>query len=69
MRAMERMRGEVVGGLQALPQVKDGPLPPLPQPRMGSPALWCTAVLTPHRVHPRVSATLLGRALPFAPAL
>jgi NTE family protein len=24
---------------------------------MGSPALWCTAVLTPHRVHPRVSAT------------
>ena len=50
-------RGEVVGGPQALPQVKDGPLPLLPQPRMGSPALWCTAVLTPHRVHPRVSAT------------
>ena len=49
-------RGEVAGGLQALPPVKDGPLPPLPQPRMGSPALWCTAVLTPHRVHPRVSA-------------
>jgi len=50
-------RGEVVGDLPALPQVTDGPLPPLPQPRMGSPALWCTALLTPHRVHPRVSAT------------
>jgi NTE family protein len=50
-------RDEVAGDLPALPQVKDGPLPPLPQPRMGSPALWCTALLTPHRVHPRVSAT------------
>jgi NTE family protein len=50
-------RGEVAGGLEALPPVTDGPLPPLPQPRMGSPALWCTALLTPHRVHPRVSVT------------
>jgi|BarGraIncu00222A_1022003.scaffolds.fasta_scaffold68852_1 NTE family protein len=48
-------RDEVAGDLPALPQVKDGPLPPLPQPRMGSPALWCTALLTPHRVHPRWS--------------
>jgi len=50
-------RGETIRGLPALPQVKDGPLPPVPQPRMGSPVLWCTALLTPHRVHPRVSAT------------
>jgi hypothetical protein len=47
-------RGEVVDGL---PQVTERSRPPLPQPRMGSPALWCTALLTPHRVHPRVSAT------------
>ena len=50
-------RGETIRGLPALPQVKDGPLPPVPQPRMGSPVLWCTALLTPHRVHPRVSVT------------
>ena len=50
-------RGEAVAGLQALPPVTEGSLPPLPQPRMGSPALWCTALLTPHRVHPRVSVT------------
>ncbi len=50
-------RGEVAGGLEGLPPVTDGPLPPLPQPRMGSPALWCTALLTPYRVHPRVSVT------------
>ena len=50
-------RGEAVPGLAGLPAIHDGPLPPVPQPRMGSPLLWCTALLTPHRVHPRVSAT------------
>ncbi|MGO9780980.1 MAG: patatin-like phospholipase family protein [Streptosporangiaceae bacterium] len=50
-------RGEAAGDLAALPPLTDGPLPPLPQPRMGSPALWYTALLAPYRVHPRVGAT------------
>ncbi len=50
-------RGDAVPGLAGLPAIQDGPLPPVPQPRMGSPLLWCTALLTPHRVHPRVSAS------------
>jgi len=55
-------RGEVVDGL---PQVTERSRPPLPQPRMGSPALWCTALLTPHRVHPvRGQRDRLGPAWP-----
>ena len=51
-------RGQAIPGLRELPPAHGGRrLPPLPQPRMGSPMLWCTALLTPHRVHPRVSAT------------
>ena len=50
-------RGDAVPGLAGLPPIQHGPRPPVPQPRMGSPLLWCTALLTPHRVHPLVSAT------------
>ena len=49
-------RGQPLRGLHELAPVTGG-RPPLPQLRMGSPMLWCTALLAPHRVHPRVSAT------------
>lgn len=50
-------RGATLPGMEDVPAVDNGPLPPLPQPWMGSPLLWCTALLSPHRVHPLVSAT------------
>jgi NTE family protein len=50
-------RGACLPGLEDVPAVDSGPLPPVPQPWMGSPVLWCRALLSPHRVHPRVSAT------------
>jgi NTE family protein len=52
-------RGEAIGVLRdsAVPQLADGPLPPRPQLRVGSPALMLAALLTPHRVHPWVGAS------------
>lgn len=38
-------------------QVTDGPLPPLPHWRPGSPALVRATLLRPHRVHPWVAAS------------
>ncbi|HEY3735676.1 MAG TPA: patatin-like phospholipase family protein [Streptosporangiaceae bacterium] len=51
-------RGEATGllrdpGLQVL----DGPLPPLPRLRIGSPRLVRETLLRPHRVHPWVAAS------------
>jgi NTE family protein len=38
-------------------QVRDGPLPPLPRPSFGSPALVRATLTRPHRVHPWVAAS------------
>ena len=52
-------RGEAVGVLRDLgvAAVEDGPLPPLPRLRVGSPRLMRTSLLAPHRVHPWVGAS------------
>jgi NTE family protein len=52
-------RGEAVGVLRGIgvAAVEDGPLPPLPRLRLGSPRLMRTTLLTPHRVHPWVGAS------------
>jgi NTE family protein len=52
-------RGEAIGVLRdcAVPELADGPLPPRPQLRVGSPPLMLAALLTPHRVHPWVGAS------------
>jgi NTE family protein len=52
-------RGEAIGVLRdcAVPDLADGPLPPRPQLRVGSPPLMLAALLTPHRVHPWVGAS------------
>jgi len=57
--SMRELRGAGVRDLD------DGPLPPRPQLRVGSPRLMLTALLAPHRVHPGVGASAwlpLGRA-------
>jgi NTE family protein len=59
-------RGEIIGILASasLPVAREGPLPPLPQWRVGSPPLMLAALLAPHRVHPWVGASAwlpLGR--------
>ena len=52
-------RGEPVPGLRqaGVRDLDDGPLPPRPQLRAGSPRLMLASVLTPHRVHPGVGAS------------
>ncbi len=52
-------RGEAISVLPdaILPLPRSGPLPPLPQWRVGSLPLVRAAVLTPHRVHPAVAAS------------
>jgi len=60
-------RGEPVPELRGagVRDLDDGPLPPRPQLRAGSPRLMLATLLTPHRVHPGVGASAwlpLGRA-------
>jgi len=52
-------RGEDVRVLRAagVRDLDDGPLPPRPQLRAGSPRLMLATLLTPHRVHPGVGAS------------
>ncbi len=52
-------RGAATGVLAdvGLAPVEDGPLPPLPRLRLGSPRLMGAALVTPHRVHPLVGAS------------
>lgn len=52
-------RGEPVTELRraGVRDLDDGPLPPRPQWRAGSPRLMLASVLTPHRVHPGVGAS------------
>jgi NTE family protein len=52
-------RGEPVPELReaGVRDLDDGPLPPCPQLRAGSPRLMLASLLTPHRVHPAVGAS------------
>src|SRR6266536_397083 len=52
-------RGEAAGVLRniAVSAIEDGPLPPWPQLRLGSPPLMLASLLKPHRVHPAVGAS------------
>ena len=52
-------RGEPVPELRqaGVRDLDDGPLPPRPQLRAGSPRLMLASLLTPHRVHPGVGAS------------
>ena len=52
-------RGEPVPALRqaGVRDLDDGPLPPRPQMRAGSPRLMLASLLTPHRVHPGVGAS------------
>lgn len=50
-------RGEAIGVLRRVPAVADGPLPPFPRWRVGSPPLMLASLLTPHRVYPSVGAS------------
>jgi hypothetical protein len=52
-------QGQAAGALGelGLPLPQNGPLPPLPHWRAGSPRLMCHALLAPHRVPPWVGAT------------
>jgi len=52
-------RGAAAGVLAdvGLAPVEEGPLPPLPRLRLGSPRLMGASLLTPHRVHPLVGAS------------
>ncbi len=52
-------RGEPVSVLPGADagELTDGPLPPLPHLRVGSPRLMLAAMLRPHRVHPWVGAS------------
>ncbi len=52
-------RGAPTGVLSeiGLAPVEEGPFPPLPRLRLGSPRLMRALVLTPHRVHPLVGAS------------
>jgi NTE family protein len=65
---VEYQRGAALGLLPDLGEIDreaGGPLPPLPQMRVGSPQLLLSAALAPHRIHPWVAASALmphGRA-------
>ena len=52
-------RGEAIGVLAdaGVGDVTDGPWPPPPSLRVGSPRLLLTSLLMPHRVHPGVGAS------------
>jgi NTE family protein len=52
-------RGQAVGVLRdaGMGVVEDGPFPPPPRLRIGSPRLMRATLLTPHRVHPWVGAS------------
>src|SRR5213079_2420417 len=52
-------RGEAIGVLAdaGVGDVTDGPWPPPPALRVGSPRLLLTSLLVPHRVHPGVGAS------------
>jgi NTE family protein len=52
-------RGAATGVLEdvGLASVEDGPLPPMPRLRVGSPRLMRAILLAPHRVHPLVAAS------------
>ena len=52
-------RGAATGvlGDVGLAAAEDGPMPPMPRFRLGSPQLMRAALLTPHRVHPWVGAS------------
>jgi len=52
-------RGEAAGVLAdaGVDEVSDGPWPPPPALRVGSPRLVLTSLLMPHRVHPGVGAS------------
>ncbi len=52
-------RGEPAPALRqaGVRDLDDGPLPPRPQLRAGSPRLMLASLLTPHRVHPGVGAS------------
>src|SRR6266540_4231965 len=65
---VEHQRGTALALLPDLSEIDrdaGGPLPPLPQMRVGSPRLLLNTALAPHRVHPWVAASALvpqGRA-------
>jgi len=65
---VEHQRGTALALLPDLSEIDrdaGGPLPPLPQMRVGSPRLLLSTALAPHRVHPWVAASALlprGRA-------
>jgi len=52
-------RGDAVGVLRnaRISAIEDGPLPPLPHLRVGSPPLLLASLLRPYRVHPTVGAS------------
>ncbi len=52
-------RGAATGVLGSIgsASAEEGPLPPMPRLRLGSPQLLRAALLTPHRVHPWVGAS------------
>ena len=50
-------RGEAAGPLQGVPPAADGPLPPFPRWRLGSPPLMLASLVTPRRVHRTVGAS------------
>jgi NTE family protein len=54
-----QQRGEAVRALQeaGVRDLDDGPLPPRPRLRAGSPRLMLATLLTPRRVHPAVGAS------------
>jgi len=65
---VRHQRGMVVAGLTNLSELdrdSNGPLPPRPRLRVGSPELLLRTALAPYRVHPAVAASALlpvGRA-------
>lgn len=50
-------RGAAVGALDGVPAAADGPLPPFPRWRLGSPPLMLASLVPPYRVHPSVGAS------------
>lgn len=56
---VEHQRGSVLAGLPDLSQLDrdGGPWPPLPRLRLGSPGLFASTAIAPHRVRPWVAAS------------